>query len=94
MVLFNANNMETNRDLTRYYTKIQAEGELGEPSTTIFKCNVCGKGWKQFCNFKCHLRIHLNLKPYSCSLCGKGFTTISNCKHHLKTKTCLKAFRY
>ena len=93
-VIFRDSGLETDENLRQYYTVQRYVSRSGaNRSAHIFKCNICSKSTRQFCNFKSHIRTHLDLKPYCCSICGKGFTTSSNCKFHLKTKTCLKMFR-
>lgn len=52
------------------------------PSGPAFKCTHCTKSFKDKNNFKKHLYVHCDEKPYSCSQCGKGFIKKSLLKKH------------
>ena len=88
-VVYRDSGLETAENLKKYYIKNLKTGASGRIANT-FKCKLCSKTMRQFCNMKSHIRMHLDLKPYACSLCGKSFTTSSNCKTHLRTRACLK----
>ena len=78
-VVFKDSGLETEENLRQYYTVLRyVSRQPNSRSAHIFKCNICSKTTRQFCNFKSHVRTHLDLKPYCCSICGKGFTTSSN----------------
>ncbi|XP_029296701.1 zinc finger and SCAN domain-containing protein 12-like [Cottoperca gobio] len=69
---------------------------------TFFKCEACGKEFKDKSRLNRHFMVHTGEKPYFCNTCGRGFNDISTLRRH-KTihtgekpypcKTCGKYFR-
>ncbi|XP_054709086.1 zinc finger protein 22-like [Uloborus diversus] len=45
-------------------------------------CDTCGKVFSQKKNLNQHLKIHMDVKPFSCDECGKGFTRMTNLTRH------------
>nr|XP_020507906.1 gastrula zinc finger protein XlCGF57.1-like isoform X4 [Labrus bergylta] len=56
-------------------------------STTPFKCDTCGKAFKQKSSMDSHLRIHTGERPYPCSTCGKRFSRMPDLNRHMRIHT-------
>ncbi|XP_045148479.1 zinc finger protein 160-like isoform X1 [Echinops telfairi] len=68
-------------------SKITKTGE------TPYKCEVCGKFFRQNSNLANHLRIHTGEKPYKCSECGKAFRWRSVLTKHVRIHTGEKPYK-
>ncbi|XP_069034336.1 zinc finger and BTB domain-containing protein 49-like isoform X2 [Embiotoca jacksoni] len=55
-----------------------------------FRCDYCGKVFKDNYKLNRHLTIHTGLKPHSCEICGKKFVEKSRLKSHKRIHTCKK----
>lgn len=49
-----------------------------------YKCDECGKGFKQKHHVREHSRIHTGEKPYKCKLCQQKFRWKNSLKIHLR----------
>ena len=51
-----------------------------------FKCPIdgCEKQFKRMCNYKDHVRVHTQERPFSCPVCGFGFSQMGNMTRHAK----------
>ena len=76
------------KDSKRYYVKQRNYNSNGELSKCTYKCLICTREITQHCNVRNHIRMHLNIRPFSCSNCGKAFSTYSNCKYHIRKRVC------
>ena len=91
--IFDDNGAESAANIRRYCVrKHYISKKTGCVNTDVFECKICHKKMRQLCNFKSHLRVHLNLKPFKCPTCGKGFATRSNCNHHMKKAVCSRRY--
>uniref|UniRef100_A0A6V3P2S0 C2H2-type domain-containing protein n=2 Tax=Lotharella globosa TaxID=91324 RepID=A0A6V3P2S0_9EUKA len=48
------------------------------------QCEYCGKSFPKKGNWRAHLRVHTQEKPFACQVCGKKFSQKSNMKRHAK----------
>ncbi|XP_027875970.1 zinc finger protein 624-like isoform X7 [Xiphophorus couchianus] len=57
-----------------------------------FKCDICGRCYRQLCKLKNHYRTHTGERPFSCETCGKSFSLINYLNDHKRTHTGEKPF--
>lgn len=55
-----------------------------------FKCNECGKEFRQKYILNNHMLIHKDIKPYECQWCFKKFRQKYTLKDHMKRHTGIK----
>lgn len=53
----------------------------------IFKCQKCGKLFKNAQNLKVHDRKHSGIRPYGCEFCSQRFYQQSHLRCHVRTHT-------
>lgn len=70
-------------------TVLETDSNIG---TKSFRCDTCGKDFKQSRSLRVHMRIHTGEKPYKCKTCGRGFAQYSSLMVHLRTHTGEKPF--
>ena len=49
-----------------------------------YRCEVCGKCFKQRTYLDRHIRVHTGDKPFGCDICKKTFSQKGSLKQHLK----------
>ncbi|XP_066594749.1 zinc finger protein 271-like [Prorops nasuta] len=54
------------------------------PTQASYKCDECGRCFKQKDSFLRHLRIHKDERPFTCHICGKQFRDSGGLSRHLK----------
>jgi myeloid zinc finger protein 1 len=62
----------------------QAANKAAKSELRLFKCQVCGKDFKQKSTLLQHERIHTDARPYGCPECGKRFRQQSHLTQHLR----------
>ena len=53
----------------------------------LYRCEVCGTGFKSNQAVKNHQLIHAGEKPHQCDICGRGFRLIDGLRKHRFTHT-------
>ncbi|XP_067944596.1 zinc finger and SCAN domain-containing protein 4-like [Watersipora subatra] len=68
--------------------------------TKLYKCEACGKNYKQVRDYRAHVAAHKNTTLFTCDICDCILSTSSDYLLHLKTHnrkdlhTCLHCDRY
>ncbi|ROL51481.1 Zinc finger protein 492 [Anabarilius grahami] len=65
----------------------------GQTGPKPFRCEECGKGFKQKTRLITHRRVHTGEKPFRCEECGKGFSERKRLTTHRLVHSVEKPFR-
>lgn len=57
-----------------------------------FKCEICGRAFRQPGNLTRHRLTHTSVKPYVCPTCNKAFNRASNLNTHMRTHANYRPF--
>lgn len=86
-------------------TQNMSTGGTGVKTTKdlrLFKCDTCGRAFRQKSTLLQHERIHTDTRPYPCNECGKRFRQQSHLIQHIRIHAnekpyncmyCARAFR-
>uniref|UniRef100_A0A3Q3Q6P5 C2H2-type domain-containing protein n=1 Tax=Monopterus albus TaxID=43700 RepID=A0A3Q3Q6P5_MONAL len=64
-----------------------------ESHMRTFKCDTCGKMFRESWDLNKHLVIHSVEKPFKCNVCGNGFNRRYNLDLHLRVHTGEKPYK-
>ncbi|XP_076121383.1 uncharacterized protein LOC143101961 [Alosa pseudoharengus] len=64
-----------------------------DSSEKIYRCNVCGRGFRRFYCLKTHQRIHTGERPYPCRYCEKRFRHLDSLHKHQRIHTGERPYR-
>ena len=56
----------------KFVTRLSSHMKI-HSSEKAFRCELCGKGFKQSSDLTSHIRTHTGSKPYKCDFCQKTF---------------------
>ncbi|KAK2504537.1 hypothetical protein MC885_007408 [Smutsia gigantea] len=62
------------------------------PEERPYRCDICGRSFKQHSSLTQHQRIHTGEKPYKCNQCGKAFSLRSYLIIHQRIHSGEKAY--
>ncbi|XP_053685743.1 gastrula zinc finger protein XlCGF17.1-like [Sabethes cyaneus] len=81
-----------NRCGERFKTKMAYTGHMNTHNPEKYRCDTCGKSYRQAASLRNHQLNHRQEKPFSCSVCGHSTTQKSGLKKHMLTHSGIKAF--
>ena len=59
----------------------------------VFKCKVCGKGFKHRRSLNRHVKLHSGEKNFKCPYCSTAFARSDHLKAHIRTHNNMKPYR-
>ncbi|KAI5695354.1 hypothetical protein M8J76_014062 [Diaphorina citri] len=78
-------------------TQNMSTGGTGVKTTKdlrLFKCDTCGRAFRQKSTLLQHERIHTDTRPYPCNECGKRFRQQSHLIQHIRIHANEKPYNY
>lgn len=77
-------------------SSMDAGGNPNDPNSSlllVFKCKVCGKGFKHRRSLNRHVKLHSGEKNFKCPLCSTAFARSDHLKAHIRTHNNTKPYR-
>lgn len=77
-------------------SSMDAGGNSNDPNSSlllVFKCKVCGKGFKHRRSLNRHVKLHSGEKNFKCPLCSTAFARSDHLKAHIRTHNNTKPYR-
>ncbi|XP_062561046.1 zinc finger protein ZFP2-like [Armigeres subalbatus] len=88
----NLANYLCNRCGDRFKTKMAYIGHMASHDPDRYKCDVCGKSYRQAASLRNHKLSHSQEKPFSCTICGHSTSQKSSLKKHMLTHSETKSY--
>ncbi|PWA13928.1 hypothetical protein CCH79_00018109 [Gambusia affinis] len=89
---FHISNVIESKDQAESSSSVAGSQSHIDTKKRSFKCDICGRWYKNQSNLNNHYRTHTGEWPFSCDLCSEGFPKISALKRHKKIHTGEKPF--
>ncbi|XP_055591944.1 oocyte zinc finger protein XlCOF26-like [Uranotaenia lowii] len=76
----------------RFKTKMAYTGHMATHDKSGFRCELCGKSYRQAASLRNHELNHSQHKPFGCAICGHKTTQKSGLKKHMLVHSDHKPF--
>ncbi|XP_055625372.1 zinc finger protein OZF-like [Toxorhynchites rutilus septentrionalis] len=75
-----------------FKTRMAYVGHMATHDPEKYRCDICGKSYRQAASLRTHLLGHSKEKPFACTICGHSTTQKSGLKRHMLTHSDSKPY--